>query len=126
MILKLKEKIKNILSETYVNYILIIIAALAICMPLTNSKLNIYRDDGVQHICRLIGTYQTLTAGECLPMIMSNLCNNFGYSWNIFYSPITAYVPLLFKIFNLTFVNCLKLFMLMIIILHVVNNGRIN
>ncbi|MGN1300460.1 MAG: hypothetical protein ACI4VC_03855 [Clostridia bacterium] len=117
MILKLKEKIKNILSETYVNYILIIIAALAICMPLTNSKLNTYRDDGVQHICRLIGTYQTLTAGECLPMIMSNLCNNFGYSWNIFYSPITAYVPLLFKIFNLTFVNCLKLFMLMIIIL---------
>ena len=117
MIQKLKEKIKNILDKTYINYILIIIASLAICAPLANRELNIYRDDGVQHICRLIGTCQTLLSGECLPMIMSNLCNNFGYSWNIFYSPITAYVPLIFKTFNLSFVNCLKLFMLMITIL---------
>ena len=117
MIKNLKEKIKNILDKTYINYVLIIIASLAICAPLANRELNIYRDDGIQHICRLIGTYQTLASGECLPMIMSNFCNNFGYSWNIFYSPITAYVPLIFKIFNLSFVNCLKLFMLMITIL---------
>ena len=43
-------------------------------------------------------------------MIMSNFCNNFGYSWNLFYSPFTAYFPLLFKIFNFTYANSLKIF----------------
>lgn len=111
MIQEFKEKIKNILDRTYINYILIIIASLVICIPLANKELNIYRDDGVQHVCRLIGTYQTVTSGEFLPMIMSSFCNNFGYSWNIFYSPLTAYAPLIFKIINLSFVNCLKIFM---------------
>ena len=50
-------------------------------------------------------------------MIMSNLCNNFGYSWNIFYSPLTAYAPLIFKIFNFTFTNCLKIFMFAVTLL---------
>ena len=43
--------------------------------------------------------------------IMLNFCNNFGYSWNVFYSPLTAYLPLIFRIFNFTFENCLKIFM---------------
>lgn len=112
----MKQKLKKILEKTYIDYLLIIIASLFICIPLVNRNLNIYIDDGIQHICRLIGTYQTLCEGEFLPMIMSNFCNNFGYSWNIFYSPLTAYMPLLFKIFNLSFVNCLKLFMLAVTI----------
>jgi len=82
-----------------------------------NKNINIYRDDGIQHVCRLIGTYQTIKSGEMLPMIMSNLCNNFGYSWNIFYSPLTAYAPLIFKIFNFTFTNCLKIFMFAVTLL---------
>ena len=82
-----------------------------------NKNINIYRDDGIQHVCRLIGTYQTIKSGEMLPMIMSNLCNNFGYSWNIFYSPLTTYAPLIFKIFNFTFTNCLKIFMFAVTLL---------
>ena len=50
-------------------------------------------------------------------MIMSSFCNNFGYSWNIFYSPLTAYAPLIFKIFNFTFTNCLKIFMFAVTLL---------
>jgi len=82
-----------------------------------NKNINIYIDDGIQHVCRLIGTYQTIKSGEMLPMIMSNLCNNFGYSWNIFYSPLTAYAPLIFKIFNFTFTNCLKIFIFAVTLL---------
>lgn len=111
------QKLKEILEKTYINYALIIIASLIICIPLANKELNIYRDDGVQHVCRLIGTYKTISSGEFLPMIMPDFCNNFGYSWNIFYSPLTAYAPLIFKIFNLSFVNCLKMFMLAITII---------
>ena len=117
-IVKLKNKIYNqIAVKSYINYILIIIFSAIICVPLLNKNLNIYVDDGIQHICRLIGTYQTLRAREFLPMIMSNFCNNFGYSWNIFYSPLTAYAPLIFRIFSLSFVNCLKIFMFAITIL---------
>ena len=109
---KLLNKIKD--NKEYL-YILLI--SIIVCIPLMNKNINIYRDDGIQHVCRLIGTYQTIRSGEMLPMIMSNLCNNFGYSWNIFYSPLTAYAPLIFKIFNFTFTNCLKIFMFVVTLL---------
>ena len=48
MRIKLKEKIKEMSKKTYINYILIIIASIAISIPLANKDLNIYRDDGVQ------------------------------------------------------------------------------
>lgn len=110
--IKLLNKIKD--NKEYL-YILLI--SIIICIPLMNKNINIYKDDGIQHVCRLIGTYQTIKSGEMLPMIMSNLCNNFGYSWNIFYSPLTAYAPLIFKIFNFTFTNCLKIFMFAVTLL---------
>lgn len=113
----MKNLIKYCKEKEIINYILIIIASIIISIPLANKKLNIYRDDGIQHICRIIGTEQTLADKQFLPMIMSNLCNNFGYSWNIFYSPLTAYMSVVFRIFNFSYVNCLKLCMFVIVLL---------
>lgn len=113
----MKNLIKYCKEKETINYILIIIASIIISIPLANKKLNIYRDDGIQHICRIIGTEQTLADKQFLPMIMSNLCNNFGYSWNIFYSPLTAYMSVVFRIFNFSHVNCLKLCMFVIVLL---------
>lgn len=98
-------------------YLCILLISIIVCIPLMNKNINIYKDDGIQHVCRLIGTYQTIKSGEMLPMIMASFCNNFGYSWNIFYSPLTAYAPLIFKIFNFTFTNCLKIFMFAVTLL---------
>lgn len=36
---------------------------------------------------------------------------DFGYSWNIFYSPLTAFLPLIFKLIGASFAVCIKLFM---------------
>ncbi len=113
----MKNLIKYCKEKEIINYILIIIASIIISIPLANKSLNIYRDDGIQHICRIIGTEQTLADKQFLPMIMSNLCNNFGYSWNIFYSPLTAYMSVMFRIFNFSYVNCLKLCMFVIVLL---------
>ena len=110
--IKLLNKIKD-----NKEYLCILLISIIVCIPLMNKNINIYKDDGIQHVCRLIGTYQTIKSGEMLPLIMSNLCNNFGYSWNIFYSPLTAYAPLIFKIFNFTFTNCLKIFMFAVTLL---------
>lgn len=103
------EKFKKILP-----HLIILLGAVIVSIPLLLKNLNIYQDDGVQHICRLIGTWQTLQEGQFLPMIMSKYLNEFGYSWNIFYSPLTAYAPLLFKIFNISFVNSFKLFLFVV------------
>ena len=108
---KLKRIIPNIKSGEYANIAIIFIVSIFVCLPLLNQNCNIYIDDGIQHLCRLIGTEQTLASKQFLPMIMSNFCNNFGYSWNIFYSPLTAYIPLIFRIFSFSFETCLKLFM---------------
>lgn len=110
--IKLLNKIKD-----NKEYLCILLISIIVCIPSMNKNINIYKDDGIQHVCRLIGTYQTIKSGEMLPMIMASFCNNFGYSWNIFYSPLTAYAPLIFKIFNFTFTNCLKIFMFVVTVL---------
>ena len=111
---KLKRIIPNIKSGEHANIAIIFIVSIFVCLPLLNKNCNIYIDDGIQHLCRLIGTEQTLVSKQFLPMIMSNFCNNFGYSWNIFYSPLTAYIPLIFRIFSFSFEICLKLFMFVV------------
>mgnify|MGYP005780715879 CR=1 FL=1 len=102
------------MKKKIIDYIIILIFALIVSIPLASSEFDIYKDDGIQHIARLMGTYQTITEGEFPPVIMSNFCNEFGYSWNIFYSPLTAYLPLLFRIFTNSFELILKLFIVLL------------
>lgn len=94
-----------------VKYLIILLAAILICLPLTQKKIDMFQDDGVQHIARLMGTYQSIQEKQFFPVIMSQFCNGFGYSWNLFYSPFTAYAPLVFKFFSISFTDCIKLFM---------------
>ena len=103
------QKLKKLWKkENTKNIMLIAIISIFVCIPLLSKNINIGYDDGVQHICRLIGTYQSIQEGQLA--IMSNFCNEFGYSWNLFYSPLTAYAPLVFKLLGVSFTLCLKLF----------------
>ena len=112
------DKVKKILQrENTKNILILFIVSIFICLPLLSNKLDIMYDDGIQHVSRLIGTYQSICEGQNFPVIMSKLCNNFGYSWNLFYSPITAYLPLIFKLIGASFIGCLKLFMFLVVFL---------
>lgn len=104
----MKEKIKT--------YSFIILIAVIVSIPLFSSNYYIYIDDGIQHICRIMGTYQSITEGQMFPVIMSNFCNGFGYSWNLFYSPFTAYMPLVFHFITNSFVLDIKFFMVLVTI----------
>ena len=104
-------------NKKLIVYILIFIMAVIVAIPLLNSNLAIYKDDGIQHICRLIGTYDSILEGQTFPVIMSDYCNGFGYSWNIFYSPFTSFFPLIFKFFTSSFTVCLKIFIFISIFL---------
>lgn len=109
------QKLKKLWEkENAKNILLIAIISIFVCIPLFSKDINIGYDDGIQHICRLIGTYQSLQEGQAFNVIMSNFCNQFGYSWNLFYSPLTAYAPLIFKLLGVSFTACLKLFILFI------------
>lgn len=111
------EKIKRTLKKENIKSILILfMCSFIVCIPLISPKINIAYDDGIQHIARLMGTYQSITEGQVFPVIMSNFCNGFGYSWNLFYSPLTAYLPLIFKIFGASFIQCIKIFMFLCVL----------
>lgn len=114
----MKEKLKNFIkNKKAISYLIIICVSIYVCIPLCSKNIDISTDDGIQHIYRLIGTFSSLQEGNLFPVIMSEFCNGFGYSWNIFYSPLTAYLPLIFKIFTNSFVLCLKLFIFTTILL---------
>jgi len=105
-------KIKEVLKKGNIRSTLILLICSAfICLPLLSKKIDITYDDGIQHLARLMGTYQSILEEQSFSVIMSNFCNNFGYSWNLFYSPFTAYLPLIFKLFGVSFIGCIKLFM---------------
>ena len=36
-------------------YLYILLISIIVCIPLMNKNINIYIDDGIQHVCRLIG-----------------------------------------------------------------------
>lgn len=103
--------------KRYFPIVIIFIASLFICIPLLNSSLNMLYDDGIQHICRLMGTKQSIEEGGLFFPIMSRFANEFGYSWNIFYSPTTAYLPLIFTIVGFSYTSSIKVFMLLVVFL---------
>ncbi|MCI8353047.1 MAG: hypothetical protein HFJ58_05645 [Clostridia bacterium] len=114
----MKEKLRDFIKNKKVlSYLIIIFVSIFVCIPLCSKYADISTDDGIQHIYRLLGTFSSLQEGNLFPVIMSEFCNEFGYSWNIFYSPLTAYLPLIFKIFTNSFVLCLKLFIFTTILL---------
>ena len=90
-------------------FFFITISSIFVSIPLFN--FNAQYDDGIQHIVRLIENAREIKQGTIFPVIMQNLCNGFGYSWNLFYSPLTAYIPLIFRLFGFSYENSLKLFM---------------
>lgn len=114
----MNERIKQFFKNKKVlSYLIICLVTIFTCIPLFSKYMNISHDDGIQHICRIIGTNGALIEGNLFPVILSDFCNGFGYSWSIFYSPLTAYLPLIFKLLTTSFTLCLKLFMFVTMLL---------
>ena len=96
-------KLKNI---TYI--LIILIVSLILCIPLLWKDLNVYYDDGIQHIARAYSTALSIKNHENTT-VLSNLANEFGYSWDLFYGPFSTILILFSKLFTSTFINAYKL-----------------
>ena len=85
----MKELIRT--KRKLIDTVIIILVASILAIPLLNSKLNVYQDDGIQHIARAYGTFLSLKSGNFLANVIPTFTNNFGYSWNLFYGPISTW-----------------------------------
>lgn len=96
-------KLKNI---TYI--LIILIVSLILCIPLLWKDLNVYYDDGIQHIARAYSTALSIKNHENTT-VLSNLANEFGYSWDLFYGPLSSIMIILGKCITSTFIGGYKL-----------------
>ena len=78
--------------------------------------LNVLKDDGIQHIIRINEITECLKNFESTK-ISNNLCNGFGYSWDIFYGNFTSIIPGIINIFVGSGINTFKLFLYILLIL---------
>lgn len=92
----MKDKIRK--NRALIDKLILIFIASIICIPLLKSKLNVYQDDGIQHIARAYGTLLSIKENGIFPNVISSFGNNFGYSWNLFYGPISSYGIILIRI----------------------------
>ncbi|NLO96832.1 MAG: hypothetical protein GX091_01950 [Peptococcaceae bacterium] len=89
--------------------LLICALALLLSAPMLTKGMFIAYDIH-NHMCRLAGTVLALLDKQFPPLIGPNLANGFGYSWNIFYPPLSTFIPAFFKIFLPTLTGAMKLF----------------
>ena len=98
----MKDKLKKY------KYILIILVVASITsIPLLCKDLDIYYDDGIQHIARAYATYLSIINGEHTE-VLSSLANGFGYSWDLFYGNFSTILILIGKCITTTFIGGYK------------------
>ena len=107
----MKEKLKGLLY-----YIILIVVAAIICIPLLNNKEDVYLDDGIQHIARAYSTQMAIENEESTK-VLSNLTNGYGYSWDLFYGPLSTMGLLLTNALMSSWVNAYKLLLFICLIL---------
>lgn len=104
----MKERFKQVIAKEEIKYyFIIIIISLMVC-----SLLLIGYPDGhdtIYHISKAVGTEIALKEGQILPLITSNYMNDFGYSWNIFYPPLSNYIMMAIKVFTHSYVTALNI-----------------
>lgn len=105
-------KDKLIKYRNLIDILIILLVALLIGIPLFNSKVSVYYDDGIQHIARAFGTSEAFKENFWFPNIISSFSNGYGYSWNLFYGPLSIYGICLINLIINNFVISYKIFAL--------------
>ena len=111
----MKEKILK--NRNLIDVLVIAIVALLIGIPLLSSKINIYYDDGIQHIARAFGTCESIKENWLFPNVISDFTNGYGYSWNLFYGPLTSYGIILVNFFIRNYLVAYKIFSVIVMFL---------
>lgn len=113
---KVKEKFLKIGTKNYVPFLIIIVFACLICMPLIKLPLSSLNEFSL-HYNRGIAIREVLESKINPPLINPRFANGFGYALNVFYGPITTYIPIYLSFIFGSVSNGLKIFTLITVIL---------
>lgn len=111
----MKEKILK--HRNLIDILIILFVTCLIGIPLLNSRLSIYNDDGVQHLARALGTAESFKENFWFPNVISSFSNGYGYSWNLFYGPISVYGMCLINLIIKDFMISYKIFVFICMLL---------
>lgn len=116
MILK-KLNINVKINRNIVDILIIILVGYILCWGVFSSRFDAYFDDGRQHIARAYGTKSSILEDGLFPNIISSFSNGFGYSWNLFYGPLSASGLVIVDLLFNNLVNSYKFFSFVALIL---------
>lgn len=88
------KSVKRIINNKYFPYIIIIALSTIICIPLFEMNMSQYNEARI-HIGRIVSVKQIILDGVFPNFISSKHMMGFGYALNIFYGPLTTYIPIL-------------------------------
>ena len=112
----MKEKIKKMLDKrNVIDFVILFIITIIISIPLFSNKLDVYCDDGIQHISRAYGTAKSMQEGNY--NIITDFANDFGYSWNLFYGPLTTYGIIMFELIFENFIIAYKVLVYVLLLI---------
>ena len=94
-------------KKKYRYIFIILVVAIIASIPLFRKDLDVYYDDGIQHIARAYATYLSIINGEHTK-VLSSLTNGFGYSWDLFYGNFSTILILIGKCITTTFIGGYK------------------
>ena len=110
----MKEKLKK--CKNFLHYAIIFVVAMVLCIPLLSKNADIYFDDGIQHIARAYSTHMSIENGES-SKVLSNLTNGYGYSWDLFYGPLSTIGLLIIEFIVGSWINAYKLLLFICLLL---------
>lgn len=99
----------NIKENKWIHYGIIIVIGLILSWGLW--KVDFYgMHDGRFHFLRLEGVMKALELGQFPPMITPDLILSYGYAVNLFYPPLTTYLPMIFTLLCNNYVTAFKIY----------------
>lgn len=91
---KINSIIQKIIHNKYIGYILIFLLSCIIIAPIFSMDLT-QNNEAKIHMARIFSIDSVLKDGVFPPIIDYKYINGFGYALNLFYGPITTYIPII-------------------------------
>jgi len=88
---KIQALVQNLSSSKYVPYFFIVFLGFIICLPILRDGI-ISGHDLLFHIYRDHSVVNSLKDGQLFPQVDPEALGGFGYSWNMFYGPLSTYI----------------------------------
>ncbi len=112
----LSNVVEKIKSKRCIHYVIIIIIGLLVSIPFFWVQIC-PSDDGAYHFLRIIGLDFAIKNGEFPYLVYPFFCSDWGYSMATFYPQIVTYIPYILGLIAGSFMNGLKIFSALTVIL---------